>query len=36
MKLAEEDPRDHILTVRSRQADAKVFGSLGLMAMFMI
>lgn len=32
VKLAVGDPSDHILTVRSRQAEAKVFVSLGLMA----
>lgn len=36
MKFANGEPMDHILTVRSRQAETKVLESLGLKAMFMI
>ena len=36
VKLGDEEPSDHIFTVLSRHEDAKVFGSLGFTAMFMI
>jgi hypothetical protein len=34
--LEVDEPRDHILTVRTRQADRKVLAPLGLKARFMI
>ena len=36
VKLGLEDPSDHILTVLSRQEEAKVLGSLGFTAIFMM